>query len=383
MSRWPIIPLKGHLSEVSERVGRSSTEILSVTNTAGFVRSLDVFDKQVFSKDMSNYKLVKHNDIAYNPSRINVGSVARCSLSGGGAVSPMYVVVRCRQSLHPQYLLYYLKSDIGRQHIAHRCVGAVRFQLRYTDLEQLEIPLPPPDAQNRIVRIIDETDELRRLRAEADGLTNNLIPALFLEMFGDPTANTTGLPTARLGDVGKLQRGRFTPRPRNDPSYFGGPYPFIQTGDISESCGLLSTWRQTLNDEGKAVSKEFPAGTIVLAIVGATIGATAILQVPMYCTDSIVGIQVDPKHCFVEYLEFVLRARRPLLLAQAPDAARANLNLEILRNLLIPLPPLEFQAKFVQQVSEIRDLKALQASSRRRLDDFFQSLLHRAFQGEL
>jgi hypothetical protein len=71
MSKWPIIPLKGHIVEVSNRKGATEAEMLSVTNTGGFVRSLDVFDKQVYSQDASTYKLVQYNDLAYNPSRIN------------------------------------------------------------------------------------------------------------------------------------------------------------------------------------------------------------------------------------------------------------------------------------------------------------------------
>ena len=117
--------------------------------------------------------------------------------------------------------------------------------------------------------------------------------------------------------------------------------------------------------------------------MGATIGATAILQIPVYCPDSIIGIQVEPKHAFTEYVEFVLRARRPLLLAQAPDAARANLNLEILRDLQIPLAPLRDQSGFVEFLLEIRELAAAQSASRQRLDDLFQSVLQRAFQGML
>ena len=142
MSPWPVQPLAGHIVEASMRKGDTPAEILSVTNASGFVRSLDVFDKQVFSEDLSNYKLVRFDDLAYNPSRINVGSVARCQFKEGGAVSPMYLVVRCRESLLPQFLLYFLKSDFGKQHIAHRCVGAVRFQLRFSDLERIRMPIP-------------------------------------------------------------------------------------------------------------------------------------------------------------------------------------------------------------------------------------------------
>ncbi|HUV69528.1 MAG TPA: restriction endonuclease subunit S, partial [Terracidiphilus sp.] len=207
MSAWPITPLKGHIAEVSMRKGEAPAEIFSVTNTVGFVRSLDVFDKQVFSQDARNYKLVRFNDLAYNPSRINVGSVAICHFPEGGAVSPMYVVVRCRDSLLPQLLLYFLKSGIGRQQIAHRCVGAVRFMLRFGDLEQMELPLPPVSEQPRIVRILDDADALRRLRAESDERTNRLTEALFGEMFGSPASTAGRWEAATLASLGTVVTG--------------------------------------------------------------------------------------------------------------------------------------------------------------------------------
>jgi len=295
----------------------------------------------------------------------------------------MYVVVRCRSSLLPAYLLYFLKSDIGQTHIRHRCEGAVRFQLRYSDLEQIEAPLPRLAEQEQLVRILDEAEALRRLRAQAGERTNDIVASLFDEMFGNPVSNSRGLPAIPLGEVAVLERGKFTPRPRNDPIYFDGPYPFIQTGDIAESGGLLSRWKQTLSEDGKRVSKQFPVGTIVMAIVGATIGATAILQLPMYCTDSVVGIRANESIVRREYLEFVLRSRRALLRAEAPDAARANLNLEILRRIPIPVALIDLQREFVERVAEIRALQAAQAASYQRLEALFQSLLHHAFQGEL
>jgi type I restriction enzyme S subunit len=287
----------------------------------------------------------------------------------------------CCSKINPRYLFFFVKSHFKTLNTRTR--GAAIPHLERELLLDLELVLPPLADQERIVQVLDEAEALCRLRAQADKRTDAAVSAAFFAWFGDPNVNTKELPTVKLGDVAKLERGRFTPRPRNDPSYFGGKYPFIQTGDISDSGGLLSSWQQTLNERGKSVSKEFPAGTIVIAIVGATIGATAILQIPVYCTDSIVGIQVDPGYCFTEYIEFVLRMRRPLLLAQAPDAARANLNLEILRDLRIPLPPLESQRNFVEYIAESRALEAMQATSGRRLNDLFESLLHRAFEGEL
>jgi type I restriction enzyme S subunit len=77
-------------------------------------------------------------------------------------------------------------------------------------------------------------------------------------MFGDPVRNSRGLPTLRLDKMAMVGRGKFTPRPRNDPRYYGGTYPFIQTGNIASSDCYLKSWSQTLNEAGVGVSKKFP-----------------------------------------------------------------------------------------------------------------------------
>lgn len=378
MSRWPITSLKGHIAEVSIRKDETPAEVLSVTNTAGFVRSLDVFDKQVFSQDASNYKLVRFNDLGYNPSRINVGSVARCQFPEGGAVSPMYIVIRCRDSLLPQFLLYFLKSDIGQQNIVHRCVGAVRFMLRFRDLEQIELPLPPLPEQERIVRILDEADALRRLRAQAGERTGSLEAALFEQMFGD---REDAWPKDKFGNVGSLDRGRSQHRPRDEPSLFGGPYPFIQTGDVANSSGCISTFTQTYSERGLAQSRLWPAGTLCITIA-ANIARTGVLALDACFPDSVVGF-IPGDRVTVEYVQAWLRTIQKALEDEAPQAAQKNINLKTLRELDLVVPPLELQRAFAARVAEVRELEAAQAASRQRFGDLFQSLLHRAFQGAL
>ncbi len=166
-----------------------------------------------------------------------------------------------------------------------------------------------------------------------------------------------------------VERGKFTPRPRNDPSYYGGKFPFIQTGDISDSGGRLHTWTQTLNEKGTRVSRSFSPGTIVIAIVGATIGKTAILEVEVFCPDSVVGIQVDQKQATKEYIEFLLRFWRPTFLAQAPETARANINLDTLRPLRVPVPPLSLQKKFSDLVDRLEQLRSAQRESLRQASE--------------
>ncbi|SRR6266496_122586 len=381
MTDWSEVPLleAARLTRGTEPGTASYTD---ASRGVRFLRVGDVTgktDNPVFT-EASQVVLVTRSDLLLtldgSPGHVSTGHEGAIS-SGIRKVEP---VDPSRVSL--PWLKYSLMAPPVQETIRRYATGVTILHATAA-VPHIRIPVPPLSEQKRMVRLLDEAEALRDLRTQADVCLSKALPACFFELFGDPTSNSLGLPTVRLGDIARLERGRFTPRPRNDPAYFGGEFPFIQTGDISASGGLLSRWQQTLNERGKAVSKEFLPGTIVFAIVGATIGATAILEIPVYCPDSIVGIHVDRTYAFTEYVEFVLRSRRPLLLAQAPDAARANLNLEILRELEIPLAPLDGQARFVEFLLELRVVQSGQAASRERLDGVFQSVLYQAFQGEL
>ena len=381
MTLWPIRLLGELIEERTERLRDSTTTIYSVTNEDGFVRSLDLFDKRVFSMDVSNYKRVDYNDLAYNPSRINVGSIALCKDEKGGAVSPMYIIIRCRPGLLPNYLLHFLKSKIGLAQIRHRCEGAVRFQLKFKDLCAIPILAPPLSEQERMLHVLDEADVLRKLRVQADRLTAELIPALFHEMFGNPDEYTKRWGLCSLSEVGTLDRGRSKTRPRDDPSLYGGEYPFIQTGDVANSNGIIKTYRQTYSEKGLAQSRIWPEGTLCITIA-ANIGKTAVLTFPACFPDSLVGF-IPGERVIAEYVRQWLVTVEDLLEKTAPQAAQKNINLRILGGLKIPVPPLSLQKEFSERVNEIRKLEADQAASRLHLEALFQSLLHRAFSGEL
>ena len=92
-----------------------------------------------------------------------------------------------------------------------------------------------------------------------------------------------------LSDVAVLERGKFSARPRNDPKFFGGGIPFIQTGDVTNSNGRIMSYTQTLNDEGLRVSKQFPRETLFFTIA-ANIGDVGIASFDTACPDSLVAI---------------------------------------------------------------------------------------------
>lgn len=283
------------------------------------------------------------------------------------------------KNIDRKFLYFYFKMRKFNDVIS----GSAQPQITRQGLKNIQIPLPPLDIQKKIADSLDKAQELIDKRKEQISALDKFLENLFLDMFGDPVSNPMGWEVKELKEVANLERGRFSPRPRNDPTYFNGVYPFIQTGDISNSNYRLKNYTQTLNDKGIKVSKRFSKGTIVIAIVGATIGYTAILSLDVYATDSIIGITSDTTVLNNLYLEFLLRFWRNPLLENAPEVARPNINLSILGNINIVLPPLDLQNQFASIVEKVEAEKTKLEASLKKMEDNFNSIMQRAFKGEL
>ena len=152
-----------------------------------------------------------------------------------------------------------------------------------------------------------------------------------------------------LSEIAKVERGRFSARPRNDSQYYGGKIPFIQTGNITASNGYIKNYSQTLNNKGLKVSKKFPKGTILITIA-ANIGDTAIATFEVACPDSIVGI-TPLKNINGIWLSYYLKTRKNYLESQATQNAQKNINLQTLKPLRLSVPPLSEQKKIAEILS--------------------------------
>ena len=203
--------------------------------------------------------------------------------------------------------------------------GAANMSISIDRLATVPIVFPSLAEQERIVKLLDEADELRKLRAQADRRTDALIPALFNEMFGDPLANPKHWPQSLFAEVGKLDRGRSKNRPRDEPSLYGGEHPFIQTGDVANANGQITTYTQTYSERGLAQSRMWPAGTLVITIA-ANIGKTAILTFPACFPDSMVGF-IPGENVLVDYVRGWLVTMENHLEEVAPQMAQKNINL--------------------------------------------------------
>lgn len=161
--------------------------VYSVTNSQGFCK--DYFGKEVASKDKSTYKIVPKGCFAYNPSRINVGSVDWQRNEEKVIVSPLYNVFSVSPELDNQYLYYFLKSDIALWFIKSIATGSVRDNLKLSMLYEFPINLPNIEKQKEIVSTLDTLQSIITHRCTQLEKLDLLVKARFVEMFGDPVSN--------------------------------------------------------------------------------------------------------------------------------------------------------------------------------------------------
>lgn len=177
-----------YISEYSVRnKDNEDIQVYSVTNTNGFCT--EYFDKDVASKDQTNYKIVPKGYFAYNPSRINVGSIDCQSVEDRVIVSPLYVVFKADERVDNNYLLHYLKSDIGKTYINELASGSVRANLKFSILQEFPFPMIPIEEQKEKMAVIAKIDESI---ACCDSIIEKLdlaVKSRFIEMFGDPVSN--------------------------------------------------------------------------------------------------------------------------------------------------------------------------------------------------
>ena len=177
-----------HIGDVIEQISKRNKNntiqnVLSVSNRQGFIKQSDQFEnRNVASEDTSNYKIVEQNDFAFNPARINVGSIARLTTFEKGIVSPMYICFRTRENVAPEYIDFFFESKHFYCEIQKRLEGSVRQCLSFEGLCNIPFSLPSLEMQQRIgkrlftlgQKIKTETDLLELLNKQKQYLLRQM-----------------------------------------------------------------------------------------------------------------------------------------------------------------------------------------------------------------
>lgn len=398
MKRWPTMPLGDLVLPTEQRdpkenptEGFTYVDIASVDNETKAIGTT----KRIIGADAPSRakKVIRKGDMIVSTVRPNLNAVALIPKSLDSQIcSTGFSVLRPSPQVTSGYLFAFTRSPLFIDHLVSRTTGANYPAVNDGEVKDVPIPLPPLAEQERIVKLLDEADELRTLRAQADTRKAQLIPALFHEMFGDPMENAKGWSLRPVSSfVEELHGGRSVNPAGADEG--AGRYRVLKISAV--------TWGEFKPNESKPVvaGYEPPKSHFVQAgdLLFSRANTTELVAATSYVFDTPPNLLLPDKlwrfvwkqpqrvePLFVWWLFQAPSIRRELgQRATGTGGSMKNISKPKVMTLEVPVPPLPLQKEFAQRVTEIRALAAAQAASRQRLEALFQSLLHRAFNGEL
>ena len=322
MVKWETIGSLIKRKRIKAKSLKESSPVYAVTNTEGFVLSSSLHDFTIHSEDTSNYLVVNKNDFAYNPSRLNIGSISYFNKEGNGLISPMYVVFHADERIvNPEYLYLVIKLEGIRNKIyALKEVGA-RFRFDFSRWDLINIPIPSLEEQSRIV------DTLNTFKDSIENLKKQIAQRKKqYEFYRDQLLaleGKEGVDMKALGSVSiRISSGK------NKSKSKEGKYPvFGSTGIIAFSNSFF-----------------YDTPMILVARVGANAGFVHLSYGKYDVTDNTLIIElneeVDQKYIYYNLVKENINQ-------YAKGGGQPLITATILKSIIVPVPPLSEQQRIV------------------------------------
>ncbi|UVF76311.1 restriction endonuclease subunit S [Gordonia mangrovi] len=385
---WPQVALGEVAGVAGPKAGEAGSRlpVYSVTKHRGFVRSSDYFNKQVFSRDLSGYRTVKAGQFAYATIHLDEGSVGIAPEDS--LVSPMYTVFEVNPALvEPRYLLRYLKS--ARALAVYPSLGSGSAERRkaipFKRLASLNVPLPPLPEQRRIAAILDHADALRAKRRETIARLDELKQSIFIDMFGDPSANPRSLPIGSIGEL--VESARYG---TSEKSSTEGKYPVLRMGNLTAN-GRIDVSDLKYMDLAADQLERYTvrSGDLLFNRTNSPdlVGKTAVYRSsdPAAYAGYLIRVRTndngDP-----EYISGYLNSRHGKAVLRSMCKSiigMANINARELQGIKILKPPIVDQRAYAQSVAAVEAHQRSLEDEYVVLNSLFSSLQSRAFRGEL
>jgi len=281
-----------------------------------------------------------------------------------------------------RYLMHYLNSP-KIKHLAKNSTSGVGVQnLNVKVVREFPIQLPPIDQQKKIAAILDAADAYRQKTKALITKYDKLTQSLFLELFGDPVSNLRGWERIKLEEIGTISSGS-TPSRKNEEN-FNGDIPWVKTGEVNSKIIIDTEEKISKTALSNSSCKLYPAGSLIIAMYGQgkTRGQVALLGIEASTNQACAVLTKSDKANFTflyKLIQMVYNDLRSL----GRGGNQPNLNSGILKKYLVINPPIELQNQFADSVKAIEAQKAQAQASLAQAEDLFNSLLQRAFKGEL
>jgi len=279
-----------------------------------------------------------------------------------------------KDNISPKYLFYVIKN------LKLKSLGYSR---HYKLLKGKKIPIPFKDGkpdlkeQERIVKILEKAEKLKERGKNANDLLDEYLKSVFNEMFYNK-----GFEEVKLEDVCKTSSGG-TPSRTKKEYWENGTIPWIKSGDLNKN--RITEVDEFITEMGlkNSSAKYIQPETVLIAMYGATAGKTSVSKIKATTNQAVCALVPEDKKLNKIFLLYWLRSNYDYIISLAFGGGQPNISQQVIRSLKIPLPPVSTQQKFSDIVEQIEKMKENIQKTKQNSEELFNSLMSKAFRGEL
>jgi len=366
---------------LDDAVDKGSSNI-SLNKIQDEIGEYPVFGAKGFMKNVSFFQQEKEY-LGIIKDGAGIGRVSKHPSKSSVLATMQYIIPKAEFNI--DFVRYFLES----LNFEEFRTGSTIPHIYYKDYKNAKFPLVEENEQKQIVNILNKAfTSIFQAKVNIEKNIQNA-KELFQSKLNDIFSQKgDGWEEKTLAEVSfEFARGKSKHRPRGDSSLLNGKYPLIQTGDIANSNHWINVYTRSYNEKGLNQSKLWPKSTVCIAIVGANVAETAILNFDSCFPDSVIGIIVNPQKANNEYVDYLLQFFKLYLKEKGKGTARDNINLGTFKNQKFPFPKVKRQNDIVEKLNllstELQELESNYIKKLSNIDELKKSILKKAFAGEL
>lgn len=361
---------KGRKNEPTENPDENSKRIIQIQDLRN--------DRNITYTNDQKGLFVNENDVLVAWDGANAGLIG---YGKSGLLGSTLSLLRLKdKSLYPEYLGRFLATQF--EYLQRTSTGATIPHLNRKALEEIDVPILSYENQIKIANLLERIETLIAERQNTIDLLDELIKATFYQMFGDPVKNEKGWEKDEIGNIANIGTGS-TPSRNKESEYYNGTIPWIKTTEVNGNKIFDSQEKITDLAIFETNCKVYPVDTILLAMYGQgrTRGNVALLKIEAATNQACAAIL--PNEILNQiFLFYYLKNSYSFIRSLARGGNQENLNLSIVRDIQVFIPPITLQDNFVDIAQKIETIKAEQEAQKKVMEELYASITQKVFNEE-
>jgi len=285
--------------------------------------------------------------------------------------------------VYPKYLKFFFLSKLFNKEKDKLSTGSTQMGINNDFIRKIKLLIPSLPAQEKIIQILEKAEKLKQNREDADKLTKDYLRSVFYEMFGDPIKNNKKWNKKTLSSFGEIKTGNTPSRLKKE--YYGDYIDWIKSDNLNTPYMFITSAQEKLSKEGLKVGRIVPKGSILVTCIAGSvscIGNCAVTNKEVSFNQQINAI-VPNKKTNTLFIYFLINISKKYIQSFSQKALKGIVSKRVFENISFISPPLPLQQKFAKIVEQVETLKEKQQKSKEKIDEMLNSLMQRAFNGEL